>query len=686
MMIASLLLLASTSSATGVNAFRGVNLDGMKWWGVRDTFISQAAPTVNYGRDWLLEGGPEKTIFLSFEGLAGLVPANMEIAEAELVLTKEFGDAEGAKVRSLAQPWIEGGGRRGLATLGYERPGPPRRELGATWQTPAQGGSGSWPAGGGFVGNGAQVGEPKVSGDQWVVSNLGQWAREAVANPFSNTLALRFPNPVVFTSSDAPVGRPRLQLTFRPISRIASEVVVLGFTKSPTGLQALVKNQGAVKSGALQVLTSTAWRAPETKSLGPIDPGQTVSVSVTPPTGSEPTLASTRVIVTGQGVSPTRNEATYHLQGVSVPVDESSNAIVERWNQVILPQSRTSFAPDGPKVRLNAMLTSGASPVSDSAIRDLLKLPNWKGVVIANYPYAGIDGPTDPFPGLAGGDARDETSYMPLLPLTADGRLDKTMREGGVEWTGLLSITDVALLEADGAWATLVPDVIAARVFDSSGSVVRNTAATLTANDQKSDVKLTAEGTVRIPQEWLQNPNSLVKIEVTGANAGQAVLKGWQTVDAAIRTSQRGVLIPVTLFGKGAAVDLSRDLAADRDWTTADGKPFAMGQSVAAGSFVEVDLGRDRNVSMVEITTDPKAVLSALSIVGRQTGQISSGGSVFYRSDSYEFTARSFGTPEGDRVTLRLQSKPQSLRYLRIEPTGGNLQVFQVRVYPPLAP
>lgn len=123
MMIASLLLLASTSSATGVNAFRGVNLDGMKWWGVRDTFISQAAPTVNYGRDWLLEGGPEKTIFLSFEGLAGLVPANMEIAEAELVLTKEFGDAEGAKVRSLAQPWIEGGGRRGLATLGYERPG-----------------------------------------------------------------------------------------------------------------------------------------------------------------------------------------------------------------------------------------------------------------------------------------------------------------------------------------------------------------------------------------------------------------------------------------------------------------------------------------------------------------------------------------------------------------------------------
>jgi hypothetical protein len=685
MMVQSLLCLVAMASPDTLTVSRGVNLGGVKWWGIRDTFVSQANPETNFGRDWLLEGGSDKTIVVNVDGLETVVPPNMEIAEAELVFTREFGDASGAKVRALSQPWIEGGGRRGLSTLGYVRPGPARRELGATWKTPAQGGSGAWPEGGGFVSNGPQVGTATVANNEWVLSGLGEWARSAAANPLKGSLAIRFPQPVIFTSSDAPVGRPQLKLTLRPISRTGARVTILGFTKTDAGLQVVLRNTGSTKSSALEIHSSTSWRTPELKAIPALDPSQTTSVAISQASGSEAILASTRVVVTGQGVDLNHSQATYHASGLSIPVDAATCSVVERWNQVVLPQSRTSFAPDGPLVRLNAMFTEGASPASNASIRSVLKLPTWFMVAIPDYPYKGTQGPADAFPGMGGGDARDETSYMPLLPLTADGRLDKTMREGGVEWTGLLSITDIALLESQSSWAQLVPDSIAIRVFDSAGAVVRNTPATLYAQDQKSEVKLSAEGTARISRDWLANPLSLVRIEVEGESGGQGVLKGWQTVDAAVRTAQRGVLIPVILFGKAAAVDFSRDLAADREWMSPGEKVFTMGQSIPAGSAIEIDLGRDRMTAMVEIVTDPRTSISGLTLVGRQTGQISGGENPFYRSDSYEYTSRSFGVVSEDRLTLRLQAKPQSIRYLRIEPAGGALPVFQVRIFPPLA-
>jgi hypothetical protein len=212
------LALAVPSEPASVTLVRGGPGDAaFRYWAVRDTFLDANEPDRNFGRDLLLEGGPQKTILIDFGDLARMTEGR-SIIGATLVLNQEIGPAvTSVDVRRIGKAWREGPFTRGLRNRTFSGDGVPL-PAGASWSrrdladnAARWGSAGARDASDAIGIDGAKA----TSADGTLrIEGLAKAIEAARISPgVVHGIALRFREEVAFTSSDAPLRQPRLELT-----------------------------------------------------------------------------------------------------------------------------------------------------------------------------------------------------------------------------------------------------------------------------------------------------------------------------------------------------------------------------------------------------------------------------------------------------------------------------------------
>lgn len=684
------LLALSLAAPLSLDLVRGGPGDAdFKYWAVEDTFIDQASPLENFGRDLLLEGGPNKTILIRFGDLWRVIPKGHKVVDAKIEFTRELGDEVKLKsVNTLQDSWGEGPGRRGLAILGKpdeHRQAPP---FGAHWRARHAGKpSLDWSIPGARGGlevtsvNGA-TGTTKEA--KFTINGLGDAVEYQRTHPGQNFgFAIQFETFSAFASSDAPQGKPILKLTLEK-ETTGPDVRVKDLRMASGGLVATLENVGTEPAQNV----GYAWRY-QGKRLGagilnqPLGPGATVqqSIPLPPSSAPEPRLTSATLALTAPGDADlSNNVAEVGTEGWGVWADDLGSLlkIVQFANETLLPQSRFSFAPEGVKKRFT--LNPAGTKVElkgtlQAQVRALLKS--------AGLPDFGQLSTGDLFPGvMQWGDTRDEIGIPRLMPLRYEPVIDPVIDEMGLVPTDLLSATDVAFLN-DGATNA---KTIVAKLVDEGGKMVANQAVEWLLQDASGkwsvveSAKTSPSGVLILTAsvlEKLRSSNMLGVRRVGGEALHVGFLKAWQALDAAKRSGTGAAILTVELPTPLVA-NTTQDLALDKAVKDSSGKFPAQLQTLVDGSsstglefgeagWIEVDLGRDRVVAEIRLDLGTAKVWPKFKVIAYGTGQRPELAATWAASTNGAWTLTHRSVEEGGLKSLVLRGAAVEMRFIRIE-------------------
>lgn len=648
MFLAPLMLAAALQTETLV-LFRGGPGDGdFRYWAVEDAFLDGEAPDADYGRDRLLSGGPRKTILVRFGDLERVVPPGKRILEARLVLSVEIGrDVALRRVGRLIAPWGEGPSGRGRfprrgASAVPERGGAPGA---ATWRHRIAGPAPlAWQSAGAegpgdsrpVEGATARLEEGRV-----VIEGLGPAVEAMRERPDENFgFALFFARAIDFASSEGPRG-PRLELTLAPAPPPEGPDVglVLLRRSGPDSWEAHVRAQGAVGPGrwALRVLVNgRPVGEPIPFDVPPPGEVRRVPVRVEPPRpGPDPRLGRLTVRVEGPGDADPANDSLttfvearpVFLEGGDAEAEERVARAVRWANEVLLPQSRFSFAPTGARTRfrfegrLEGEAPAGAIRLrpgpDERSLRALVRRLVLEAGALdlsaqqvdpdaAPVSLGGVSlprGTLDLAPGLTGGgDTRDD-GWLPALPgLPYEPWRDPLFDFSALPGTDLLSATDVFLLDAalagpdrkrpplvDLLPASVLVSLALARgqrlpvgttveLFRGSAAGFEPTPFLSVVSDARSSFVWPGRPD---PASGRRNPfgalsedgrDGLVLVRATYAGITEyAWIKLWQLLDARARGSVGAATLELRLNLADAPLDLARNLAAGRPVSDSSG-------------------------------------------------------------------------------------------------------------------
>ncbi|MBL8087204.1 MAG: hypothetical protein JNM85_03930 [Chthonomonas sp.] len=667
-------------------------------YAVSDTFLSSAEPHRNFGKDPLLEGGPGKVILIRFDDLRQRL-GSMKLTSASLMLTKvEGSDFSLLGVAGLNSPWVEGGDRRNFATMGFTRPGAPRVESGATWSSRWGGASpAAWQAPGAGGPSDASGLKGLTILDEGPVVTLDGLA-ETLNDPRAWGIALRFAKPVSFVSSNGRTGKPRLTLSVGGGQTDGANLAI-DQVDAPAGeLRVTVRNlSDRATTGRV-----TAWidgRAQNEMNLPAIKPGETASVRMA--TASLNVSQRVFLRVEPEGDDTDWSDNTLEFRGDPKPLN-APLAMIQYANTTMFPRSQFSFAPDG---ALASFVPSSNGPKWDPAsglagLRAALALPNWNAMVRSTLLGTDHSGPTDVFPGLAGGDSRDDTEVSPLMSIPYDFAQSNLIDGAYMPATELLSATDVAVLNSRLPWTKLMPQSIAVKILAEGGAPLGNTKVEIFgigAEGKPDQVTVTtSSGLVSLDPAAFAAAGCLEIRARTSDGLRSGVVKAWQAVDSVQRSggtlailtvATRRVLLPEMLGEDLAADRLVLDSAGSRPAELAslvDGNPQTA-LDVSPGQWVEIDLSRDRTISAVELQIDDSSTATSVQISGRNTGMRASEATSLASLTPVVWWARNFGTSRDGRSAVLIPLATQTTRTVRISPTGGTLRLAGVRLLP-LAP
>lgn len=675
------LLLAALLAPTPVSLVRGAVVgEDFRYWAVEDTFLDSSDPAANFGRDDLLTVGPGRTLLIKFGDLERFVPAGARVRSARIVLTPELGRTP--KLRGafrMLVPWREGPNTRNRFMANRNAPGDKTGPHGAaTWGSRRAGaGRIGWDRAG-ATGSGDAERIDGVTGTdeggRFVIAGLAGTV-QAMSERWDRNdgFAFTFEGNCDFASSDARGNRPVLELELEPPSEptgSAPDMCVEALRSAGGDWYATIKNVGdetATMAGAewwvegrrvavvrlegsLPRGDSREIRLTEAEARELRTPGAAVLVRVNPATGERDVRNNaargyvgslrTRVLV----AESMRDELEVLARARGYGSFGDLLLTTNRWmNEVALPQSRFSFAPEGARARIEVETVFAARAPDGVGIgfdhkpsldrRELARvilrsagLPPWTGAGSSN-------------PGILGfGDTRDDRPAPQQLPLTYGPWFDPTLATP-LEATDLLAATEVALLDSlqagttmGAALAQLTPKVLLLSVRDSLNVPIPDAEVAFGSGD--FSFKTNARGLAQIPADALGDFGRPWPVRVRKGGAVEATeLEPWMVVDAVKRSGVTAALVQVRFHLPDGRIEPT-NAAAGKLVTDATGRmpaqltlltdgstDRAIELDGARGAWVEVDLGRDRPLGEVALKLRDRKAWGRFDVVVYATGQ-----------------------------------------------------------------
>lgn len=749
-MLSAAFAAVAMQSAT-LNLTRGGPGDAdFRYWAVRDTFLDSSRANDNFGRDPLLSGGPGKTILIQFGDLRRMVGSGKRIKRARLLLSQRIGETPELRgAFRVLSPWGEGPGRRGLGLLTVPiEAGARTPNVSATWSSTLGGlKQREWqsPGGRGSADREPLPGTTGVSqGDVFIIEGLGATMQAALENPSGHYgLSLEFANAVDFASSEAPAGRPVLQVEIEDappasggdlvLQHVSSSVnLAQGLPKDgdPVSWTAHVRNAGAQPTGLVRV----TWNVDGVETVQElpqgISPGADGTVTLRSPWKSNTSDHRTRVIsVRAEMTNPDRDRAnnTLHFYEGAAPVTLKASTeqqrdqylrAVEFLNEVALPMSRFSFALDGGRTgfRVQAIemtpSTGGAGSISlREAVRNVLV---WAGMPSLSRMQVDRDSGAgrasrDAFAGVTGGgDTRNDENYPTVLGLTPEPWFDAAIAEMPFDSTDLLSATEVGILHARmknpaEAIENFTPRATVLRVLDSANQLVKGARLEFFervdgkfATEPAFAVESTGGGIVPVPNQgrtpFRNFADGVLMVRVIRGNSiATGFLKSWQLVDSFSRGNADAGIIPLRLpmpSGDLARVNLAENRILTDSFNTlpAELEKLLDGNAGTVytwpqgkAGWIEVDLQRDRRIGAVELRFANGRVWDRFRVLVYSTGQKVDAARAWATEVNGGWMLANRGTEDG---VLSYFGPIAQVRYLRIEVPEGmtEAQLAELRV------
>jgi len=667
------LAIAACAGANNLTLHRGLETDGKTFWAVEDTFIDSKAADKNFGRDFLLSGGTGKVILIRFGDLFPWVKESEVIDSAQLVLTQDIGAPAVLKAAyRMKVPWLEGGERRGdINGMFGGKPDPNNLPTGSTWTQRVRGDiPAAWSGGAGALGNAELISSAKSQekDGKITISGLGATFERFRQVPDENYgIALVFDGVCDFVSSEYRESGPNLVLSTSPAKLSGPDVAVSMIEATPDGFRATVTNLGnspAALSGRWS-LNGEAILPPVSAQTLAIGDSKTFSITLSRTFAK--TAAANQIVfaIESNDANKRNNSLTYFPSGRPIAAEP-------RWyNEVLLPQSRFSIAPEGSTVRFNKTGDAKFSPDS----------------IIPKFPASR-------FSGAFGGDTRDESQFPKQLPMLYRPWSDQVFEQNFMPKTDLLSLTAVSYL--NGGSYRPMPSTIALRCISPFEKPLQVGAMRAVYGEAKTTkIPVTGEGYAALPVKDLGVTATGPDLELTILTPfGEATTRvpSWQLYDAVARA---GNGVPVLTIGfplPGIKLDPTSNLAKDK--LPSDGKGSFPAQLTSLTDdkldtsfnwtketkWLEVDLGRDRLFGAVDLlltSIDAQELL----LVARETGQALPDATLFGRVVDPAWHVKTWCEKEGAQTRLRIFGVPTKARYIRLIAKGdATFQIAELRV------
>lgn len=336
---------------------------------------------------------------------------------------------------------------------------------------------------------------------------------------------------------------------------------------------------------------------------------------------------------------------------------------------------------------------------------------------------------SDAYAGVSGwGDTRNEamlTGSLSLKPVPAFDAYAELMH---IAPTGLLSATEVGTLNAmlqtkqkrEAGWTLNLPRIVFVSAVDLTGRPIANAELSFfQTKDGRIDLgapafslATSAQGTAKLPAnpagEAAGTPSPFGALDPSGSNGAFLVqvrkhgitdwawLNAWQLVDAASRGQKALFLAELrfnlptdpldseTNLAKGRIVSdsagsLPAQLAAavDGDLDTASALP------ANPGDWIEIDLGRDRTIGEIAITSGEK-FWKQFDIMVYATGMNPKDAQFWAREVDWNWTAQNRGVPSGKGHSVSYRGNSLMIRFIRIvcRQSGAGASLAELRAVP----
>ncbi len=558
-------------------------------------------------------------------------------------------------------------------------------------------------------------------------------------------LRLTFSKDAAFYSADNGENGPKLDIEWESVQTTETglAVTLLEPTKyegeqSPSSWEATVMNVGSTS-----VSGTGDWLLPNGKTQSiefgsDFQPGESKKTTINLPTFQsygDPRRVLLTIKVSAPGDSDNSdNVLVVPVHGASVFFGSgedisSCQKAVGFLNTVVLPFSRFGFAPEGVAERFRLVSKhEGADVVvrSDSAKQNNLAWP---------WPSANSQLIDRLVKSLVPIDAKSLNSEIEGLrsPLINRGQLgilpdtrDDGMRFAGltmpnIDWylprpidpvyleQGFLSRVEAGFLTANigkrgknRSWKSInLPTGLVVRFLDTQGNPIESGSASiygLNGSEIAAKPIVTSklerggflaakiDGKISLESPWL----------VTEINQGgdkeRALVSIWDLYDWVSRGNTVAASADVVLMASNTSIDETANLCTDKIITDSDGRfPAELavlidgdpktGLVLKPGSWIEVDLSRDRTFGAIELSS-VGSFFEAVEMFSFKTGQNPTEAKPFYRDLRAKVTSGLFGQKFDSGSSLTYKAASVQSRYVRIINSGStevNLSEIKVR-------
>lgn len=782
-MLPALILAASLAGTHTLVLYRGAELDGqpIRYWDVQDTVLDVTQPDRNFGGDYAMTSGTGKVILLRFGDLSRAIGRDQKVVSARIVLS--YGSTDRPMFHSVGRvltPWGEGpiitlaalrsAARSVDPTVKRQTPSAPRgaatwlqRRAGmATWQQAGAGGSAD------VAGiDGAKLNV--LNDHELAIEGLGPTVDRMTEGWYQNQgFALTFDNACEFASSQAPEGRPRLEITVEPAPKAdGPDLSVVRIERKPDraaeGQEATfiahVKNVGTAASQPFSARWSVQEREGSALDYGKgLEPGEetTFTTTATLPRTADHTLApiGLRVYPKGPDAYASNDYAEAQVEAPTLDLfishsladrlkaggwspEDWAQDQVRLFDDTVLALSRFSFAPEGALERVNvgqvsvadqgavsggfyALLgTDRAEVKGPVALTPLIQAcqaffekvlgekPSAEPLTIElKQPGRPSVGPSPRYPGIAGwGDTQCDGPFASQLTMPYQAAFSPVYESVRPEATDLLNASLVELINESLAGGYRpsnleeLPRTVLLRAMDFNGQVLKDTEISLwqSANGVVADGPPTytattgAEGTLLLGakpgSDGQTNPFGALKdlqtaflVRATANGTSEwAWLPAWQLFDTASRGNKAAAVFDLHFNLPTAATD-TVNLARNRIIADSAGRlPAQLAPLVdedpqsevtldgKAGSWTEIDLGRDRPIAEVRLYFTSPEFWQRYDLVVYSTGQKAEDAFIWSREMDFKWSLENNSKDEGKGArSISYRGMAQRFRFLRI--------------------
>lgn len=298
-------------------------------------------------------------------------------------------------------------------------------------------------------------------------------------------------------------------------------------------------------------------------------------------------------------------------------------------------------------------------------------------------------------PSLSGaGDTRDDDGLPPGMGLPEDGWFSSALLASPLAATNLLSRTDVGLLNAGVGQVRLnaaaaMPRLVIVRAVNAMGQTIPNAqieAYAIREGKRSETPALTGRtspsGTLSFPS-GAANPfvgTDFLWVKATaGGTSDWTWLPAWRAMDESFRGSSAAAILELRFNLGTLAPDESKKLSLNRIVTDSanrlpaqlvalvDGDPkTATELKGGPGSWVEIDLGRDRLVAEIRLSLPRPQLWNEFDIVRFGTSQTAREAVPFARELFGAWAVQTRGQVVNEQTVLKVAGRAVPMRYVRI--------------------